>query len=164
MIERPIEFHGMTMNDNTKADLSISPNYWIKVSVVDGIWGDELRVETHPIPCNIGERHGQVLRTGKQLTMTGVIFGQNLAKLREGQWKLMEAFWDCQPYKLYHYNLGFSSSARLYYTVYVNQPLNMADEIDNMTHWRQRWTVGLRADNPRTFKESDNTVYPTWQT
>ncbi len=166
MIESKIEFNGVTINDQVgDQDLSAGKGngnqYFIKVDTVDGVFGDEIRVETHPIPCGVGERHGPVLRSGKALVRAGRIYGANLAKLREAQWKLMEMFWDLQPHKWLWTPAGYSH--RIYYTAYVSQPLVMSDVFGQVDHVVQSWTVGLRADDPRSYSETDDTPDPSWQ-
>lgn len=161
MIEQPVVFGSKTLNDGTKADLSVSPNYWIPIVSVEGLFGDEIQAETHPNPCGPGETHGEVTRNGKQLIMSGRIYGLNLAAMREGQLLLMEAFYDLQEHQLKFY---FSPEfGQLYITAYCNQPLVIQDQWNDPNgNWRQDWQVGLRADDPTIYKVADDTKFQTW--
>jgi hypothetical protein len=161
VIEKPIEFNSITINDGTKADLRVSPNYWIPVTSADGLFGDEVRTETHPNPCGPGEVHGAVNRSGKQLVLSGRVYALGLHALRVGELKLMEMFYDLQEHQLKFY---FSPSfAQTYITCYCNQPLVIVDEWSNGGDiWRQDWTVGLRADDPTIFNVSGGTKFQSW--
>ncbi len=163
MLERPLSYNGITINDETQADFH--NGYWIRVTSVDGLFGDEIRYESHPIPSGTGERSSYAFRSGKQLVLTGEIWGKGISQLREGQWILQSMFWDLQPHKLYFTPWPLVASGdSLYITCRCNQPLVMADEFTKLDGLVQLWTVGLRADNPRSFKTSNNSTYPVWQT
>ena len=161
MIEKPIVYNSLTMNDGTKANLMVSPNYWIPVLSVDGLFGDEIRTETHPNPCADGEEHGEVLRSGKQIVLAGRVYGLNLGAMREGQLVLMQAFYDLQEHQLQFY---FSPRySQTYITAYVNQPLVITDEwSDNNGVWVQAWTIGMRADDPTIYYVSGGAKFQSW--
>lgn len=163
MIEAPVEFNSLTFNYQSYSDLATSPHYWIKVDTVDGLYDDEIRYESHPLPGDDGERSGDVLLSGKQLVLTGRIFGWNLTYLRIGARALQAALYDRAQHKLKFYDWADGQNAiQLYFTARKNQPLVMTDEITQFDHYLQRWTVGLRADDPRSYKVSGDTVYPSF--
>ena len=161
LLDGPCEYNGITFNDGTDGDLR--NGYWIHLTSVDGFFGDDIQYESHKIPAGVGERSAYAFRAGKSLTLTGEVWGKGLSELRQGQWILMSMFWDLLPHKLYFtpFPLG---GARLYITCRSNQPLAMTDEFTKLNFLAQKWVVGLRADDPRSYKESDNTAYPTWMT
>lgn len=173
-IERPIRFPAVagtpdyTINDRSKIPTSgawAAPYYFIGVDQVDGFWGADVSYESHPIPGKIGERSGDVFRRGKSIVLTGRIEARGLSTYREAERFLNEMFWDTSKRKLHvqFWNDGFE----IYITCRLNQDLTI---VENKNAWspasgfKGQWTVGLRADNPRTYKTSDNTLYPTWQT
>jgi hypothetical protein len=161
MIEKPITFNSGTLNDGAKASLMVSPYYWIPVTNADGLFGDEIRTETHPNPCGPGEVHGEVQRSGKQVVLTGRIYARNLTDLRDGELELMRMFYDLQEHQLAFY---FSPKyAQVYITAYCNQPLVITDEWNDATgNWRQDWTVGLRADDPTIYYVGGTTKFQSW--
>jgi len=158
MIERPIIFNGLTMNDQTKRSLMVSPYYFIAVRSVDGLWGSDIRYETHPIPSNHGERSGDVFYAGKTITLAGDIIARDLTTLRIGSRLMQEKFWDLQQYKLYFTLWGEVQS---YVTCRVSQPLVITEE-QATADVKRRFTVALRADNPRFYKASDSSLLYPW--
>lgn len=169
MIERPITYNGFTFNKQSDRTLSASPFYWVNVRNVDGYYGDEIRYESHPIAGGDGERSGKPFKAGKQLVLSGEIWAQSLRILRVAEEKLQETFWTETAHNLLHHTwityeaAGRSdSSGRVYFICKVAQPLVIADTIDGY-NYKANWTVGLKADDPRLFKESDNSKYYSWQ-
>jgi hypothetical protein len=165
MIEKPVTFNSLTFNNEAHSDLTTSPHHWIKLDSVDGLYDDEIRYESHVLPGVDGERSADVLLGGKQLVLTGTIYGWNLHYLRVGQRALQAAFYSRAQYKLYYYDWsdGGTGAFQLYFTVRKNQPLVMTDEITELGHYKVKWTIGLRADDPKSRKTSDNSVYPSFQ-
>ena len=166
MREKPVEFNSLVFNDRSNADLTQSPFYWINLTEVDGLFGEEIRYESHPIAGGDGERSGPPFKSGKQLVLTGEIWGLNLDLLRQGEWALQEAFWTSgktqlfyQPWPVYRED----PNERLYFTVRVNQPLVVTDSFTDGMKMKQNWTVGLRADDPRPYRESDDSLFFNWQ-
>lgn len=172
MIERPITIDrtsALTINKRSDSDLSSSPYYWIPVTSVDGYYGDEIRYESHPIAGADGERSSTPLKSGKQLVLTGEIRALNLRLLRGAEEVLQEALWSGAKFNLLFHTWksyaegGYTdSSNRLYFKVRVNQPLVIVDQITSH-EYKQNWTVGLRADDPRIYEESDDSTYHSWQ-
>jgi hypothetical protein len=169
MLEKPIKFHHSTgtpeytINDWTKRGLETSPFYWIKVDSVDGLWGSDIAYESHPIPGAIGEKSGDVFRRGKTITVTGTIWALNLSILRVGERYLQEMLWDTNMRKL-RFTL-WNDNFETYISCRVYQDLVISESVQDPTrHWSIGYTFALRADNPRTYKQSDNSLYPTWQT
>ena len=166
MIEYPIIIRDAadvdyTINDQTKRDLLTAPYYHIKVDSADGLWGADISHESHPIPNRIGEVSGDVYRRGKTITLSGNIYARGLAELRLGQRYLQEAFWDLSLRKLIYRT--WDAPGQLYLRVRVIQDVTMTERIDGYS-FRAPWTVAVRADDPRSRKLSDNTIYPTYQT
>lgn len=168
MVERPVTYNSLTFNDRSKATLRTAPYYWINLTSVDGLYGDEIQYESHPKPCGTGERSSAPKRAGKQLTLSGQIWAPNLAALRNGEEALQQAFWDMGgssgkhliwcPWNLY----VADNTATVYFVVKQNQPLVILDQFTT-NQMMQTWTVGLRADDPRLYKTADNTLYYSWQ-
>lgn len=161
MIEGQISFNTVTINVSADALLSSGNHYWIPVTSADGLFGDEVRTETYPEPCGPGEVHGEAQRSGKQIVLTGRIYGWNLKYLRRGQLALMEAFYDLQEYPLeFIFSPIYDPT---YITCYCNQPLVITDEWNDATgNWRQDWTVGLRADDPTIYFVGGTTKFKDW--
>lgn len=157
-------FDGATdyfLNDRAslKAKWSIAPYYFLKVDSVDGLYGSDISSESHPIEQATGEISGDSFRRGKGLSINGTIEGRNLAALEAGRLQLQQIFWDTRTRKLI-WNID---TTPVYLKCHVVNDLSV---IDTITSWDPKWTwtVGLRADDPRTRKVSDDSVYPTWQT
>jgi len=161
-----MEFNSLTLNDQSKARFTATPYYWIRVTSIDGLFGEEIRYESHPIAGGTGERSGTPFKSGKQIVLSGEVWALGLAKLREGQWALQQAFWTPLQKKFYYqpWPLYAVGSDRLYLTCRVNQPLVITDEFRGGNgRFSQRWTVGLRADDPRPRLASNDALYFTWQ-
>lgn len=166
MLGKPIQYKSAnegttyTINDRTYQSLMVSPYYFIAVESVDGIWGADISFESHPIPNLIGEKSGDVFRRGKTVTLTGKIHARGMAELYEGSFYLQQMFAEVSaPRKLlftpWNYNI------QLYVKCRVTQDLAIVEETSSSHKWA--WTIGLRADDPRTYRADNNTVYPTWQ-
>ena len=163
VIENPVEFNGVTINSQSDSDFHTT-GFWIRLTAVDGMFGNDIRYESHPISSGTGERSAYAFQSGKSITLTGEVWGKGLAELVEGQWTLASMFWDLQPHKLYFTPWPVNSlGTRLYITCRANQPLAMSDTYTKLNIYFQSFTVGLRSDDPRSYKESDNSAYPTWQ-
>lgn len=52
---------------------------------------------------------------------------------------------------------------QVYYECRVNNDLVISEEITGADKYIWTWVVGLRADDPRTRRLDNGTVYPTWQ-
>lgn len=159
MIEKPIYFGSYKINDQTTLNLSVSPNYYIRVTSVDGLFNNDISYEAHPIPANIGERSGDVLRRGKGITLKGDIRALNMGKLREAQRYLQQMFWSTAIQKLRFTQWG---EPEIYLNCRVSQDLEMVDEVTQHEPLAL-WVVGLRADDPRTYLSSNDSIYPTFQ-
>lgn len=165
MYEKPISFGSFTINDASKESLTVSPFYFIQVRNIDGLHGADISYESHPIPGYIGEKSGDVFRRGKTITVSGTIFARGLAELRAAQRYLQEMLWDTdiRQFKFTPWNDGF----QLFINCRVSQDLVTVDqmlETGPTGGFRATFTFALRADNPRTYKVADSSLYPTWQT
>lgn len=166
MLERPIEFNSLVFNDQAKRNLSASPYYWIKATSVDGLFGEEIRYESHPIAGGDGERSGTPFKSGKQLVLSGEIWALNLRLLRLGEWALQEAFWTSAKSKLYFQPwpvYAANSAEFLYFNMRVSQPLIITDSFADGVRMKQNWTVGFRSDDPRPYRKSNDALYFSWQ-
>lgn len=162
MLESTVAFNGFTFNDQSmlKANLSVSPYYCAELTSVDGLLGADVSYEEHPIPGAIGVKSGDVFRRARTITLTGILWARGLQDLRTGQWAMAQAMADraAHPLTWTPWNLGFS----IYLTCRVYQDLVMPEQQPDRKMARQ-FVVSLRADDPRTYKTSDNSLYPTWQ-
>lgn len=162
MIGRTITFGSFTIN-NRAAQPNLwaqSPFYYISVSSIDGLSAADISYESHPIPYAIGEKSGDVFRRGKSVTITGKIEALNVAYLETGADFLGQMFADRTLRNLSWTRI--SDGVAIYLKCRINQDLSI---VESFQEGRYSWpyTVGLRADDPRTRRVSDSTVYPTWQ-
>jgi hypothetical protein len=137
-----------------------SPFYYIFVQNVDGLYGSDLSIESHPMPNFIGEKSGDIFRRGKTITLSGTIQAMSLGALERGAEFLQQMFTETLPRKLIW--TRWADGVQVYYIARVNQDLSISQAISDKSY-RYNYTVAVRADDPRTYKVSDNTVYPTFQ-
>lgn len=137
-----------------------SPFYYIAVTTVDGLHGSDLSIESHPMPNYIGEKSGDIFRRGKTITLSGTIQAMNFAKLEEGAEFLQQMFAATNLRPLIWKR--WSDGVQVYVMARVNQDLAITETVSDFSY-RWNYTVAVRADDPRTYKASDNTVFPTWQ-
>jgi len=138
-----------------------SPFYYISVDNIDGLYQADISYESHPIPNATGEKSGDVFRRGKTVTLSGNIYGNNLAYLEAGCDYLKQMFNEVAERKLRWTRR--SDSVEIYLKCRVNQDLSITQNLQSNAY-RLAWVVGLRADSPLTRRTSDDAVYPTWQT
>jgi hypothetical protein len=151
-----------TINDRSNQQLlqEQSPFYYIFVDSVDGLYQSDISYESHPIPNATGEKSGDVFRRGKTITLSGNIYGRNLAKLEEGAEYLQTMFAEKALRKLRWTRR--IDGVQVYLKCRVSQDLAVVQSFSD-GKYRWSWVVGLRADYPFTYKSSDNTLYPTFQ-
>lgn len=150
------------LNDQTslRSNWATSPHYYIKVETIDGFFGADLSTESHPIPHAIGDKSGDTFRKGKGLSINGTIEGRNLTDLAAASRFLRQAFWDTSPRKLIWTEFDGTS-------VYLKcRVLNDISITETYTGIPVTWdyTVGLRCDDPRERKVSDDTLFYSWMT
>lgn len=157
---------GMTefkINDQTgiNSNWTGGDPFYISVDAVDGLSSADISFESHPLPNMIGEKSGDVFRRGKTITLTGTIWGSYYNALNLGALYLEHMFWDVASRKLTFYP-NAASSARVYLKTRVNNDLSIsrAKPSDFVPRWG--WVVGLRADDPRLYNYSGDTVYQSW--
>lgn len=162
MLGSAISFNGITINNrasqpNLWAD---SPFYYIAVTNVDGLYTADISYESHPLPNIIGEKSGDVFRRGKSVTLSGNITGFNYSYLLNGIDQVYHMFQSTAlgPLSWTRQNDGVA----VYLNCRVQTDVSVIESIDSLLP-RFSWVVGLRADDPRIRKSSDNSVYPTWQ-
>jgi hypothetical protein len=137
--------------------------YYVWITAVDGLDGTDISAESHPLPHAIGDTSGDIYRKGKGITLSGSIEAPNVDKLEAAAEYLMNGFWDTRPRKLTWTPRG--STTERYITCYVLNDLSISRAMpQSYTRPTWTWTVGLRADNPRFYKSSDNTLLYPWQT
>ena len=137
-----------------------SPYYYISVTSVDGETNADVSYESHPIPNATGEKSGDVFRRGKTITLTGKINANSLWNLDTGAEYLKQMFNDTGLRKLVYKRL--SDKVDVYYNGRINQDLTIVKSVEN-GKYEWDWVVGIRADDPRTYKLDNDSVYPTWQ-
>ena len=137
-----------------------SPFYYIKVDSVDGHFGADLSYESHPIPNAIGEKSGDVIRRGKTLTFSGTIYGRGLSEVYQGAHFLQHMIAETAIRKLVF--IPWDVNIQLYYNCRPYQDLSVTEQFDSES-FKLTYVFGLRADNPRSYKLSDNSLFPTWQ-
>jgi hypothetical protein len=137
-----------------------SPFYYIFVQNVDGLYGADLSIESHSLPNFIGERSGDIFRRGKTITLSGTIQAMSLGALERGAEFLQHMFTETKPRKLIW--TRWADGVQVYYIARINQDLSISQTVSD-TSYRYNYTVAVRADDPQTYKVSDNSLYPTWQ-
>ena len=167
MIGRAINFKSsggspFIINNNASQPLlqAQSPFYYIQVTDVDGLSSSDISYESHPVPFGIGEVSGDVYRRGKSITLTGKIKGLNLKYLETGADFLEQMFAEKAIRKLTW--TRWNDAVEIYLNCRINNDLSISRSFtEGKYEWG--WTVGLRADDPRTRRISDGSVYPTFQ-
>ncbi len=142
-----------------RSNWSISPFYYIKLESADGIYGSDISTESHPVPNLIGEKSGDAFRRGKGVTLSGFIEGRNPYDLDVAADYLGQAFWKTYGRRLIWY---YVDGTQIYLVCRVFNDLSITPNYSTLQP-RWSWTVGLRADDPRTRRIDDDAVYPTWQ-
>lgn len=168
MLGKAIKFYteagadSWTINDRANHPLmeATTPFYYISVESVDGIYNADVAYESHPIPNAAGEKSGDVIRRGRTITLSGKIKALNTQALAVGADYLQHMFAETGLRKLVHTRV--SDGIQVYYIARVNQDLTIVEEfVDYKYEWK--WVVGLRCDDPFTYKLSDNSLHPSWQ-
>lgn len=156
MFEGTVAFNGFSWNVQADKPLTAAPFYFARLDSVDGLWGADLDYESYPIAGAIGERSGDVIRRGRTITLTGVIEAASLGALRACSRAMQAAVND----KLKH-NLTFTLTGepQIYFKCRVSGDLVIVEQQKDLRPWRP-FVVAFRADDPRSRKVSDNTVYP----
>jgi hypothetical protein len=160
---QPVHFpdadNDYVINDQTslRSNFAISPFYYIKLESVDGFYGSDISTENHPVPHNIGERSGDSFRRGKGLALSGWIEGRNVIDLDTAANYLQEMFWNTYPRQLRWY----IDTTQVYYLCRMVNDVSVVPSFDSQ-HPKWGWTVGLRADDPRPRKVSDDTLFYSW--
>lgn len=162
MLGSAVTFGSYTINNRAAQPLlhAQSPFYYIMLKNVDGLTNADISYESHPLPQVPGEKSGDVYRRGKTITLSGNVYGLNLQTLYQGVDYLQQMFADTSLR-----NLGWtrrSDNIAVYIQCRVSQDLSVVESFDSDVY-RIPWVVGLRADIPFTYKQSDNSLYPTWQ-
>lgn len=167
MLGKPISYESVgggttfTINDRTYESLMVSPFYFICVETVDGLWGADISYESHPIPNLIGEKSGDVFRRGKTITLTGKIYARGMAELYEGAYYLQNMFAQVSGLRRLLFT-PWNYNQQLYVSCRVVQDLAIVESTEAFGH-KWPWTVGLRADDPRTRLASNGSVFPSFQ-
>jgi hypothetical protein len=148
------------LNDQTsmRSGWTVSPYYYIRVIGADGLYGADISSESHPIPHNIGERSGDSFRKGKGIALSGTIEGRNLSDYDVARAFLQQCFWNLAARKLIYTEID---GTLCYYTCRVLNDLSVVETYDRpQPIWT--WTVGLRCDDPRQRKVSDDSLFYSW--
>lgn len=137
-----------------------TPFYYISLESVDGLYGADIDYETHPIPNAIGEMSGDIFRRGKTITLTGIVRGKSFGRLEAGAEYLRQMFANTARRHLRWTRV--QDSVQVYLIGRVNQDITITETLTGFVPQYQ-WTVGIRCDDPRTRRVSDDTIWPTWQ-
>ena len=136
--------------------------YYISVESVDGLGGADMSTESHPNPQLIGETSGDIWRRGRGITLSGIIFAQNMGALATGAEFLEQMFWETSERKLGFFLM--SDARHVYYKCRVVNDLSVAVSKPQSYAPQWSWTVGLRADDPRLYVWGGTTLAHSWQT
>jgi hypothetical protein len=149
-------------NDKTAITTAnwVSPFYYIQVTSVDGHFGADISYESHPIPNAIGEKSGDVFRRGKTLTFSGTIYGRGLSEIYSGADFLQQMLAEKTIRKLVF--IPWNHGIQLYYNCRPFQDLSITEQFDSEV-FKFPFVFGLRADDPRSYTLSGNTLFPSWQ-
>ena len=155
---------GTTYTINNRAGQPLlheqSPYYYISVTNIDGLRNADISYESHPIPNATGEKSGDVFKRGKTIAISGHVYGLNLGKMEEGCDYLGQMFNSTalRPLSWTRKSDGIA----VYMNCRVNQDLTIVERIED-TSYRWAWLIVLRSDMPFTYRVSNGSVYPTWQ-
>lgn len=170
MLHAPIIFRSsnedtdFTINnqDSLNSNWTGGDPFYISVDAVDGLNSADISYEAHPLPNTTGEISGDVFRRGKTVTLTGTIWGRNLGSLGVGSEYLAHMFWETKLRKLVFSPL--IGAANVYLTCRVSQDLSISQAKPTDFNYRWPWVIGLRADDPRMYNDSDDMLYRSWMT
>lgn len=148
------------LNDQAsmRSKWTIAPWWYIKVETADGLFGADISSESNPIPHAIGERSGDTYRKGKGISLNGTIEGRNITDMEAATRYLQPAFWDARPRKLIYTEYD---GTVCYFLCRVLNDLSISVTY-SVQNPRWTWTVGLRCDDPRQRKLSDNSLFYSW--
>lgn len=151
-----------TLNDQTSINsgFEIAPYYYIRVNSNEGFYGTDVETESYPIPHANWERSGDTFRRGKGFALAGYIEGRNLNVMTDAAEYLMATFWDTRNRKLIW--KWKTTGDDVYMTVRIVNDITIVENYESFSP-RWAWSVGLRADDPRIRKLSDNTLWYGWQ-
>ena len=163
MLGSKVTFGSFTINDRVTQPLlhAQHPFYYIMLKNVEGLRNSDISFESNPIPNAVGEKSGDVFRRGKTITLSGVIYALNLETLELGADYLQQMFASTAIQELGW--TRYADDVPVYIHCRVNQDLTIVESFDSDTY-RWPWVVGLRADIPFTYKQSDDSLHPSWQT
>jgi len=139
---------------------SVAPFYYIQVESVDGHFGADISYEAHPIPNAIGEKSGDVFRRGKTLTLSGKIYGRGISEIYSGADFLGSALAERVIRKLVY--IPWNHNIQLYFNCRPYQDLSITESFESNVP-KFSFVFGLRCDDPRSRKLSDDSVFPTYQ-
>lgn len=147
----------ITLNDQSKRNLYVSPGYWYEVSSADGLWDQDVRFEAHDLPQQHGSASGDAFYTGRTIVLAGRVIAKDLTLLRVAQRALQAAFYDMTPNPLRFTMWG---ETEVYVTCRKNQKLDMPEEqLDIGPNFKRAFTLQLYADDPHMYVVGTNTVY-----
>lgn len=158
------ELTSFTINDQSSinSNWKVGDPFYISVDAVDGFYSADISYESHPLPNTTGEKSGDLFRRGKSVTLTGTIWSQNLGGLNLASEYLAQMFWETKLRKLLFY--PYIGSVQAYMKCRVNNDLSVVQVKPSSFEAKWSWTVGLRADDPIIYKESNDNPFRNWQT
>lgn len=162
MLEKPITWQGVNWNMWPRQPANHPNGYCIRTISIDGMWMPEFTTETHKRPGKIGDRSFDQFPSSKTVTLTGTIRATTMTKLRDGQARMFQAWWQgLGPYAT-HFGFQLAGTPQLYLMARLGQKPDMVEVVDHDLPVRT-WTFMVRADDPRVYQESNDSVYWDWQ-
>lgn len=152
-----------TINDQTSLKAKwTGTGYYISVDSADGLFGTDISEEVHTLPQTIGDKAGLNLHKGRGITLSGTIYGSAYVQLFVAAEYMEQMFWNSSvARKLIYKPLNWTE--QIYVKARVNNDLSIThSKPQSDGEYRWSWTVGLRADNPRKYKLSDDTLAYAW--
>jgi hypothetical protein len=122
---------------------------------VDGIWDQDVRFESRPLPGRSGSRSADAFYNGKTLVIAGRVVAKDMATMRQMQLDLQRAFDDMLPHKLFFTMMGLGD---FYVTARKNQKMDMPEQ-QATKRYERPFTVQLFADDPNIYRQGDNSVF-----
>lgn len=152
MIEGPITYNGLTLNDWVNRNITASPYGWYKVTSIDGLWDAPVRFQAIDLPGRSGAHSGDAFYSGKTIVIAGVIKAATIGVARDMQLAIQQAFDDMLPHDLGFVTMSGLTNDIIPLTVTCrkNQQIDMVISQDQL-EVRAPFTIQLFADDPTIF-------------
>lgn len=150
MLESPLEFNGLTINDQSQRALDFGKYY--KLISATGLDDADVRDVRTERPGFDGELSSDSFYGGRSVVLSGQLRARTLQDLREMQSAMKKAFGDLKYHNLYFKPWGEPSR---FIRVRKSQKLDMPEQQDSSNFYRP-FTVGLRAEDPFAYSTIEN--------